>query len=306
MKFTNHVVFLFIGQFLAPTIAGPYGPVNYTKNEIQTTMDEEEDDSEWIVANYAFDTPIQLRFSNPVSTTSWVSVFSGGSTAKEWEDEWTESLWMTFCGDQEYDKPSCTEAERKSGIVTIGAGGGIPNQMEYEQWPLNPGPALTPDFYEACVMDWVKNDDGEYEADWVQCLEFTISPPPQTALKNAVIGYAKKFKFRNTQVGEPLKAKFAKIYYSNQWVGLFMKGSTNNPNTEVGLQSAAAHVYTGCDSEEGDQGPDMFLCSVKRKSGPVEIDTTGLEKGQYYLCLVLNNDPPYINYKCHKKLLQLK
>jgi len=301
MKYTNHVVFLFIGQFLAPTIAGPHGPVKYTKNEIQTTMDEEEVEPEWVIANYAFDTPIQLRFSNPVSKTSWVSIFKYDDAI----GNYTESLWMTFCGDQEYDEPSCTEAERKSGIVTIGAGGGIPNQMENEQWPLNPGPALNPNFYEACIMDDVENY--YYEEDYAvgQCLEFTISPPPQKVLKDAVIGYTSETNFKNMKVGDILTARFANIYSSNQWIGLFKRGRTNNPKG-VGLQSAAAHVYTGCNSEEGDQGRDMFLCSVKHKKGTVTINTTGLEKGKYYLCLVLNNDLPYINYKCQKKLLKLK
>lgn len=303
MKYTNHVVSLFIGQFLAPTIAGPNGPItNHMENKenkhghkIQTTEDEE-----WIVANYDFDTSIKLRFSKKTSETSWIEIFKYDDATKEY----TESLWMTFCGDQDY--ASCTPAERKSDIVTIGAGGGIPNQMSAEQWPLNPDShprsASPIFFYEACIYD-TNYDEDTYLG---QCLEFTISNIPTNAVEDATI---RSKKTSVVSIGDKIEAIFkTQLNYSNQWIGLFKKGAKNNPDDSQGLESDGESIgyYTGCNSKEGDQGEGNFLCSEKKKSGTVDIDTTGLARGKYYLCLVFTNNAPYDYYKCATKLITLK
>eukprot|EP00588_Corethron_pennatum_P012560 CAMPEP_0194280194 /NCGR_PEP_ID=MMETSP0169-20130528/16207_1 /TAXON_ID=218684 /ORGANISM="Corethron pennatum, Strain L29A3" /LENGTH=306 /DNA_ID=CAMNT_0039024827 /DNA_START=61 /DNA_END=981 /DNA_ORIENTATION=- len=302
MKYTNHVVSLFIGQFLALTIAGPNGPItNHKENKenkhghkIQTTEDEE-----WIVANYDFDTSIQLRFSKQTSETSWVEIFKYTDAT----GNYTESLWMTFCGDQ--DELSCTPSERESGIVTIGAGGGIPNQMSGEQWPLNPDSPLSASqniFYEACIYDTIDGED-EYLG---QCLEFTISNIPTSAVEDAKVRSVKKGAFF---IGDKIETKFnTKINYSNQWVGLFKKGKNNNPSGPEGLESdgEAIGYYTGCNSKEGDQGEGNYLCSEQKRIGTVDIDTTDLARGKYYLCLVFTNNAPYDYYKCATKVITLR
>jgi len=301
MKYTNHVVSLFIGQFLALTIAGPNGPItNHKENKenkhghkIQTTENEE-----WIVPNYDFDTSIQLRFSKKTPETSWVGIFKYNDAT----EKYTESLWMTFCGDQ--NQVSCTSSERKSDIVTIGAGGGIPNQMYGEQWPLNPDSPLSASqnlFYEACIYDTIDGED-DYLG---QCLEFTISNIPPNAVEDANIWSKRTYVF---SIGEKIEAIFkTQLNYSNQWIGLFKKGAKNNPDGSEGLESDGESIsyYTGCNSKEGDQGDGKFLCSKKKQSGTVDIDTTGLAKGKYYLCLVFTNNAPYDYYKCAKRLITL-
>ena len=108
-------------------------------------------------------------------------------------------------------------------------------------------------------------------------------------------------------VDEAIIADFStKRPIRNSWVGIYSGERASGTEIPDEIPKALMWVYLGCNNQQGDQSENND-CSAKRKSGSLQIDETSeersveywpLEAGTYHLCVSLNNNSPYKDFKC--------
>jgi len=219
--------------------------------------------------------------SNP-SNGDYIALYKGWQTIHD-----NLSFYLYTCSNSQDNQDCLVGSEEISGSITFDVTD--PDAEENAQWPPPQGK------YEACLG--TVNNDGDDEI--ITCEDMKINGSPKKALN----GLTLTMKATSYPVDEAIIAEFSTVRpIRNSWAGIY----SGEPTSGTEIPGPLMWVYLGCNNQQGDQTENND-CSVKRKSGSLQIDETStersekdwpLEAGTYHLCISLNNNSPYNDFKC--------
>jgi len=199
----------------------------------------------------------------------------------------TPLFWLYNCKSQ-----TCPDdyTPKERGVIKFNVKD--PVSEDLQQWPLPSGN------YRTCLGTYVDEEDEDILIG--KCRPFKVKPVPAKAINNLQLTNGKEV-YSN---GESITATFSTTNpILNSWVGIYKY--IDNPPT-MSFPEPMLWVYLGCNNQGGNQN-ESNNCSVKKKDGSIIINETSqdrsleswpIDDGKYQLCIVLDNNTPYNNFKC--------
>jgi len=199
----------------------------------------------------------------------------------------TPLFWLYNCKSQ-----TCPDdyTPKERGVIKFNVKD--PVSEDLQQWPLPSGN------YRTCLGTYVDEEDEDILIG--KCRPFKVKSIPIQAINNLKLKNRKKVYGH----GDSITATFsAPMPIVNSWVGIYKY--IDNPPI-MSLPEPMLWVYLGCNNQGGDQ-KESNDCSKKKKYGSITINETSqdplqeswpIDVGTYQLCIVLDNNTPYNNFKC--------
>jgi len=198
----------------------------------------------------------------------------------------TPLFWLYTCKSQ-----TCTDDYKPKKWNLINFNVKDPVSEDLQQWPLPSGN------YRVCLGNRGYEEVGDT---LIECIPFKVKSIPIQAINNLKLKNRKKVYGH----GDSITATFsAPMPIVNSWVGIYKY--IDNPPI-MSLPEPMLWVYLGCNNQGGDQ-KESNDCSKKKKYGSITINETSqdplqeswpIDVGTYQLCIVLDNNTPYNNFKC--------